>query len=221
MLAIPAHIAVIQTRRRFTQAQPNQLQMLALDFVDLLGAVHPAASEGANPPEILVNGLEASAKRVLAASERAAQHWPWTEQQARSQIREFGGSVAAGLRWHKRLVVMPIVDASAALFASFGYGLADAVAGDWQRLMFKPPPSAARSFWQRYRRRLALAAVLVAITAAMYAVPHLPSAGTQIRGILLLTTIVTLLALPTESIDRAADAFGQITSGHGGASGIR
>ena len=204
------NIAVMQTRRRLTQAQPDQLQMLALDFVDLLSAIHPAARHGANPPKILVKGLEASAKRVLAASERAAHHWPWTERQVRSQIREFGGSVAAGLRWHKRLVVMPAADASAALFDSFGYGLAAAVASDWQRLMFEPAPSAAQSFWLRYRGRLALAVVLGGLAAATYAFPKvLPSsAEPSLRGLLVLTAVLSLLSPPGETFGHAYEAFG-------------
>ena len=179
---LPCEIGVTLQRRRGVQGQLDQLQTLALDLVDLLHLVNRAALEGANPPETLVKQLEVSAKRALAASERAALRWR-SERQVWSWIRGSGGSVAAGLRWHKRLVIMPTPDASAELFTSFGYGLAAAAAGDWKSLMFEPAPSATQSFWQRYRGRLAVAVVLGAVTAATYAFPNLlPSAAeTQLR----------------------------------------
>ena len=214
LVIIPAEIATTQMRRRATRAQPDQLQTLALDFVDLLDTLHPAVRAGTKPPEILVGKLEASAKRVLAASERAALRWNWKEQQVQRLLRESGGCVAAGLRWHKRLVVMPTADASSALFTSFGYGLVAAATGDWKGLMFEPVPSAAQSFWQRYRPRLALAGILGAFTAFTFVFPNLlPSTVvSQLRGLLVLTAAYALLAPPTEIFGHAFDAFGSIFS---------
>jgi hypothetical protein len=214
LLLIPAEIGVMQMRKDMTEARLDQLQELALQLVGLLKTVHRAAVDGTKPPEILVGMLESSAKRVLAASELAARGWPWSERQVRNQIRGFGGSVAAGLRWHKSLVVMPTADASATLFASFGRGLAAAVASDWQALMFEPAPSPAKSLWQRYRGRIALAAVLGAIIAATFLFPHLlPSAAeSQIRALLALTAAFTLLSSPGEALSHAYDAFGNMWS---------
>ena len=219
LLAIPANMAVTQTRRKLTQARPDQMQMLALDFVDLLGASHPAALNRLEPPEILVAKLEASARHVQDASQRAAYSWRWTERQVRSQIREFGGSVAAGLRWHKRLVVMPVADASAALFASFGYGLVAAVTGDWERLMFEPASSGAQSFWRRYRGRLAFAGILGVITALTFIFPKVLPSGTEspLRGLLVLTAAFSLLKPPGETITHIFDAYGGDFLGGGAA----
>jgi hypothetical protein len=204
-------------RRRGVYGQLDQLQTLALDLVDLLNTVHPAVLDGAKPPVVLVNKLEASAKRVLAASDRATLRWKSNEHQVRSWIRESGGSIAAGLRWHKRLVVLPTADACTELFASLGRGLAAAAVGDWQALMFEPAPSAARSFWQRWRGRLTVAVVLGAITGATYAFPNLlpSSAETQLRGLLVLTAAFSLLAAPTDTFGRAYSAVGNLFSASG------
>jgi hypothetical protein len=210
LLAIPANILVTQTRRRLTRARPDQLQILALDFVDLLGASYPAARERLEPPRILVRNLEKCARRVLAASERAAYGWPWTERQVRSQIREFGGSVAAGLRWHKRLVVMPTADASAGLFASFGYGLVAAVTGVREHLTFEPAPPGAQSFWRRYRSRLAFAGILSIIIAITFIFPKLLPGGIEssLRPLLAVTAALSLLKPPGETVGHAYGAFG-------------
>ena len=212
LLVIPAEIGFTQARHMGPQL--DQLQVLALAFVELLYMVHRAAQQDTNPPRALVDHLEHSAKRVLASCDRAARDWPSTDPQVRSQIREFGGSVAAGLRWHKRLVIMPTADASAALFVSFGYGLAAAVGADWQRLMFEPALSAAQSFWERYRVRIAIAAVLGAVTAATFVFPHLLPSGieSQVRGLLVLTAVFSLLGPPGESFGHAYDAVGNIFS---------
>jgi hypothetical protein len=216
LFSLPCEIGVTLQRRRGVQGQLDQLQTLALDLVDLLHMVNRAALEGANPPETLVKQLEVSAKRALAASERTALRWR-SERQVWSWIRGSGGSVAAGLRWHKRLVIMPAADASAELFTSFGYGLAAAAAGDWKSLMFESAPSAAQSFWQRYRGRLAVAVVLGAVTAATYAFPHLLASAdeTRLRGLLMLTAVFSLISSPTDTFGRAYDALGNLFSASG------
>ena len=78
--------------------------------------------------------------------------------------------------------------------------------------MFEPAPSAAQSFWQRYRGRLAVAVVLGAVTAATYAFPNLlPSAAeTQLRGLLMLTAVFSLISSSTDTFGRAYDALGNL-----------
>ena len=211
LLLIPiAGDAVRDYRNENPEDASEQLrQLLAIDFLELLGIIHPPFTEGKLPPLELVKELEAKAKGVLVMAERLAQGRRWADRDVKSQIRDFGGSVAAGLRWHKQLVIFPPPDASAVLFASFGYGLVAATMRNWQKLMFEPAPSPVQSLWRRYRSRLAVFVVLIALTGATYVFPNaLPGANeAQLRGTLVLTAIFALLTPIPETIKRSYEAF--------------
>ena len=220
LVTVPAEIEV-SLRRRHQEAarvkpQEWQLQVLSRDLVHLLDLVHRAARDREWPPAELVAELEACARRAETAAEQAARGWPRGEREVRSWVRESGRSVAAGFRWHKGLVAMPTASASADLFASFGGALVAAAGLDWQRLMFAPAPSPVRSFWHRYRGRLAVTAVLMVASGASFAFPAaLPTADlAQIRGFLVLTTLFSLFASSSNTLGRAYDVVGSIIS-HG------
>jgi hypothetical protein len=182
-------------------------QLLAYDFFELLVRLHDVSLADEPPPGELAVELEASARRVLGLTGRLADQ-QLSDYDERTWVREFGGSVAAGLRWHKRLVIFPSPHASADLFASLGYGLAAVAGQDWQRLMFEPAPSPGLSFWRRYRGRLGVTLALVAAIGATYAFPNaLPGVGeVQLRGALALTAVLSLVSSSSETVSRVYDA---------------